>query len=65
MLHISSTCFESDYLCAEGNHGELDKICFEELKEILLPKEEDLLTIDIVILAIPCSRLLAEWFINF
>lgn len=61
---MSSTSWKEETLCAEGKYGELDQVSIEELKDVLVAHEGEMLTIDVVILAIPCSRLIAEVFLS-
>ena len=63
VLHLSSDEFRDLQLWAEGKHGELDWIEVSDLRELLLPFGGRL-SIDVVVLAIPKSRLLAEVFID-
>jgi hypothetical protein len=62
VLQLSSDVWQDDCLCVEGRFGELEKISLEELQQILIPHGERL-AIDVVVLAIPRSRMLAEIFI--
>ena len=63
VLHLSSDEFRDLQLWAEGKYGELDWIEISDLREILIPLGGRL-SIDVVVLAIPKSRMLAEIFID-
>ena len=63
VLHLSSDEFRDLQLWAEGKYGELDLIEISDLRQLLIP-EGGRLSIDVVVLAIPKSRLLAEIFID-
>ena len=63
VLHLSSDEYRDLQLCAEGKYGELDCIEISDLRDILIPFGGRL-SIDVVVLAIPKSRLLAEIFID-
>ena len=63
VLHLSSDEYRDLELCAEGKYGELDLIKISELHEYLITSG-DKLNIDVVVLAIPQSKLIAEAFVK-
>ena len=62
VLHLSSEDAKLEHLWAEGAYGELDLIGVSELRELIFPVGA-MLSIDVVVLAIPKSRMLAEVFV--
>jgi hypothetical protein len=64
VLHLSSDVFKDGFLCIEGNNGQIEYLDKDELKKILMPKNNDRLQVDVVVLAIPEVSNLAELFME-
>lgn len=62
VLHLCSDESRPDQLCAEGKYGEMDAIQVSEVRDLIFP-DGAMLSIDVVVLAIPQSRVLAEVFV--
>jgi NADH/NAD ratio-sensing transcriptional regulator Rex len=63
ILHLSSTVFDSERLCVEGEYGEIEYLSSEDIKSIFSSKDERL-DVDVLVLAIPESTKIAQTFIN-
>jgi len=75
ILQINCHCVEPNYLCVEGEFGKLERISYEEVRDIFVPKQPYLSTtggmniqndnkLDVLILGIKNDLTLAEFFVG-
>jgi len=78
ILHINCHCIEPDYLCVEGEYSKLERIPYEEVREIFDPKSNMMTTstsniqnaqhsdnkLDVLILGNKNDRALADFFVE-